>query len=385
MVISKLQYRSIEQIVESFLQQGKEGECWDFKQEWHENMPDLIKDIICFANTVHDENCYLIFGVADDLQIEGMKKERRKQADIIDAISKLTFAGDVYPKIEVETIQLAGHELDILIVFNTAKTPIYLKKSYGNMKKGCIYLRNGDRNTPDNENADITDIENLWRKRLGLTKPPFEYILDRMHNKLEWKESNGYYYNIYQPEYTIQIIQCEDHYAEFYAYTMINPVVSYELLNIIYRNTVLESYQLVALDSRRLRVPTPEMAFICHDGYSMSSEYSYRYYIKESNQYRILSFLYDPDNKDERYTFERLKNVVLIYQSLEEKDAFESFVKNNQYMVDRYLRRVDKYNGVVAGDETRTKVFRERLRLGVALNELLIDLRAKKIDMSDNI
>lgn len=81
-------------MVRSFLEKGKEGECWDFKQEWHENTADLIKDIICFANTVHDENCYIIFGVSDDLQIKGMQKPRTKQANIIDAISNLIFAGD---------------------------------------------------------------------------------------------------------------------------------------------------------------------------------------------------------------------------------------------------------------------------------------------------
>lgn len=61
--MSKFQYYSTDSLVRFFLEQGKEGDCWDFKQEWHENIKYLIKDIICFANTVHDENCYLIFGV----------------------------------------------------------------------------------------------------------------------------------------------------------------------------------------------------------------------------------------------------------------------------------------------------------------------------------
>ena len=41
----------------------------DFKQEWHEKMEDLIKDIICFANTVHDKDCFLVFGISDSYQI----------------------------------------------------------------------------------------------------------------------------------------------------------------------------------------------------------------------------------------------------------------------------------------------------------------------------
>ena len=72
--MSKFKYYSTKQLVNFFIAQGKEGECWDFKQEWHDNIADLVKDIICFANTTHDENCYLIFGVSNDLQVVGMKK-----------------------------------------------------------------------------------------------------------------------------------------------------------------------------------------------------------------------------------------------------------------------------------------------------------------------
>lgn len=91
-------------------------------------MSSLIKDIICFANTSHDENCYLIFGISDDLQITGMRQPRKKQANIINAIENLHFAGDNYPKISVETNFYNGIEIDILIIYNTDKTPIYLKK-----------------------------------------------------------------------------------------------------------------------------------------------------------------------------------------------------------------------------------------------------------------
>lgn len=364
-----------------FLEQGKEGECWDFKQEWHENTADLIKDIICFANTVHDEDCYLIFGISDDLQIKGMQKPRVKQANIIDAISNLVFAGDVYPKIEVKTIELDGHELDVLIIFNVENTPIYLKKPYGKMREGCIYLRNGDKNTPDNGNADVTDIENLWRKRLGLTKPPLEYIFDRMHNKLEWTERDECYYNIYRPEYTIQIVYGEEDYdfeAEFYAYAMTNSNASYESLKIMFQNTVLDSYQLVVLDGGRLRIPVPEWGYICHNDYGTDAKYSYKYYILESRRYRILSFLYDSQNDDARFAFMHLKDVVLIYHSHEEKLAFESFLEGHQHLVNEYFSRIDRYSYVVTGDKLKTKVYREQLRVGVALNGLLTDWRTNR-------
>lgn len=378
--MSKFQYYSTRQLVKFFLEQGKEGECWDFKQEWHFEMPTLIKDIICFANTVHDENCYIIFGVSDDLQITGMKSVRRKQADIIEAISNLFFAGDNYPKISVETISHKDVELDVLTIYNTDKTPIYLKKPYGKMREGCIYLRIEDKNTPDNSNADISDIENLWRKRLGLTKAPLDYIYDRMHNKLEWTEKDYSYYNIFKPEYTIEIVREDDDREtdEFYSYAMTNESTSFEMLNIKYQQTILDSFQIVVLDSGRLQITVPEWGFICHDEYGVNNKYSYKYYVLGSKRYRVLTFLYDQENSDERYAFDDFKDVVLFYQSEDERVAFDAYLEGHQELVDNQLKTVDRYNHISAGNENKTTVYKERLQVGVALNKLLCEWRKRK-------
>ena len=37
---------SFEELLDYLLSQGKEGEFWDFKREWHSKIEDLIKDII---------------------------------------------------------------------------------------------------------------------------------------------------------------------------------------------------------------------------------------------------------------------------------------------------------------------------------------------------
>lgn len=42
-----------------------------------------------------DEDCYLIFGISNNLHVTGMEQTRTKQADIIDALSNLMFAGDI--------------------------------------------------------------------------------------------------------------------------------------------------------------------------------------------------------------------------------------------------------------------------------------------------
>ena len=202
------------EFIDSFLLRGKEGEFWDFKQEWHDKIEDLMKDIICFSNTVHDKDCYIIFGVADDLTVTGMEKPRKKQADILDAMSNLVFAGGNSPKIYNEI------ELDVLVVYNQVKTPIFLERNYGKMIQGCIYSRVGDRNTPNGGNAKIEIIEKLWKKRFGLTKPPLEYIFCTLENKQDWiLNEEEYYYNKYRPEYRVIHEDCESKGVEdFYSY-----------------------------------------------------------------------------------------------------------------------------------------------------------------------
>ena len=255
----------IKELISYFLLQGKEGEFWDFKQEWHANIEDLLKDIICFANTSHDENCYIVFGIADDLSVTGMAGARRKQADILDAISGLVFAGDNLPSVSVESVEYNDCLLDVLVVHNTDRTPLFLKKPYGKMRQGCIYARVGDRNTPDYGNAEIDVIENLWKKRLGLTKTPLAYIFDALANKLEWAESENGYYHIYKPEFTIER---EDDIAfkrgadEFYSYAQTNESTSYYMLDVKAKGTTLERQQIVNLDSGRLSIPVPEWGLI---------------------------------------------------------------------------------------------------------------------------
>jgi len=375
----RLSDHSITNLISYFISKGKEGEWWDFKQEWHINMHDLIKDIICFANTIHDEDCYLIFGVSDDLKLTGMQQSRKKQADVIDALSNLHFAGDNIPKIDIETVNFEGTELDVLQIFDTDRTPIYLKKPYGSMRQGCIYSRNGDKNTPDNGNAEIVEIENLWRKRLGLTKPPLEYIIDRLQNKLEWNQHDDFYYNIYKPEYSIKNIDENDDVGrrvdEFYSYSQTNESTSYSMLDIMAHNTVLDSYQITNLDSGRLSIPVPEWGFLHFGDYHQDTR-AYKYYIEGSDRYRVLDFLYNPENSDERCAFDDLINVVLIYHSEEERKAFEGYVLANPKKLDSLVNASKEYEYIATESELKTSEYKKRLRTGIALNTLLKGWRA---------
>ena len=51
---------SLESKITNLINKKSEGEYWDFKEKWHKDNERLLHDILCFANTVHDEDCYLI-------------------------------------------------------------------------------------------------------------------------------------------------------------------------------------------------------------------------------------------------------------------------------------------------------------------------------------
>ncbi|MED3089731.1 AlbA family DNA-binding domain-containing protein [Bacillus toyonensis] len=166
--------------VKNLILSKSEGDYWDFKQEWHKDNERLLHDILCFVNTVHDRDCYIIIGVSDNGEIIGINEDnRRKQADILDWLSNTVFAGDNTPEVKVDTIEIEGKEIDILTIFNSYNVPYYLKSKsnkYRNIKEGYIYTRVGDKNTPINQNASIQQIEMLWKKKQDEKKKPF-YLL----------------------------------------------------------------------------------------------------------------------------------------------------------------------------------------------------------------
>lgn len=365
-------------LVKLCISRGHEGDFWDFKQEWHKDMPALIKDIICFVNTVHSENCYLIFGISDDCRVVGMKQSRYELANIIDALSKLEFVTIDVPEITLDTIVLDGIEVDVLTILNTDNTPIYLRKPYGKMHPGCIYLRKGDRNTPDNSNALFGDIEMLWKKRFRLTKPPLEYIKNHLNNPLEWNETQDCYYNIFRPEYVLEHVYDEsdrDLRAEFYAYAMTNEHVVYSSMVVKCSGTIVDNYQIVALDGGRYTTPTPEWGFLGKRLTENGPEFSYKYFLKDSFRYSLHSFMYHEENGEERYAHDDLMDIVLLFDSVDEKNEFERYV---EYHIQNLRDRVDaqnEYSYVRADSEAETRFIIHRLRTARVLQSILKEYR----------
>lgn len=248
------------------------------------------------------------------------------------------------------------------------------------MKPGCIYTRIGDKNTPNDSNAEYYEIELLWKKRFGLIKPPLEFIYDSLQNKLNWKEYECDWYHIYKPEYVIHTYSEDNDFPnnppryEFYSYSQVNESTSFMLLDIIANRTVLESYQIVCLDSGRLTIPVPKWGFIKQTPYS-HDKISYKYYSKKTKRFTLLEFMYNSKNSEERYAFNHLMNVVLIFESEDERIDFEDYVTYNINNFKKRLSKIERYNHIETDSERQTEAYIKQLNTGYLLNEMLKEYR----------
>lgn len=105
--------------IRELINTGREDDWWDFKERHHEDKATLLHDIICLANNRADRDAYLIFGIQDKtFNIIGVEDDpnRRNQQNIVDFLSSKSFAGQTRPRVEVRTILLDSHEIDVFIV-----------------------------------------------------------------------------------------------------------------------------------------------------------------------------------------------------------------------------------------------------------------------------
>lgn len=366
-----------------------EGDYWDYKQEWHSDNGKLLHDILCFANTVHNEDCYIIIGVADNGEIIGLSEDspnRKNQENMLTLLHSTVFAGDLTPSISLETIKIRDKEVDILTIHNSFNVPYYLKfvsKKSNGLQFGYIYSRNGDRNTPISENSSMSQIELLWKKRLGLLNPPLQQIVSRLKNKIEWEQVEDTYYNIYNPDFKlVKESDMEDRRHDnrpFYAYNQYNESTSFSTLKILCKETVLKQFEIVVLDSGRYSTPAPEWGFIHDPIHRTQSLFSYRYMLKDSIDFAIQQFLYDEENHEQEAAKGRLDEVVLYFDTKEEQELFHQTIESAPEIVNQYIEdaKLGSYP-ISSNNKLEIKDATNKLITSFAFNRFLYDYRRRQ-------
>ncbi len=386
-----MKYTDIElkEIIIKLVNSRCEGDFWDFKEKWHKNIEDLIKDIVCFCNTVHYNDCFIIFGISDNYEIKGIAEDpnRRTQACILDTLSSIQFANNRSPDVELKSIRISSErkicDIDVIIINNIDSTPIYLDRQYGKMRKGCIYTRTGDKNTPDNGNANYAQIRDLWKKQFNLLRTDLDYVYAELNNKNNWVYCEEHYYHKFRPELTIE---CQFNYAdsrdstEFYSYTQCNPTTTFGKLKIKLNETTIYARQIVSLDSGQLLVPVPEWEFVNNKDNTSHESIAFKYYCKGTLLYRLLEFLYDSKNSEEETAFKRFEKVILFFEDEEEKDNFVYGVSCRFDQILELSGKSKEFTHIKSSfsNSKQQENYLKILRLGVILKEKLEIFRTQK-------
>ena len=137
----------MQNLLRELLAKQHEGLWWDFKQKFHDDLLDMLYDIICLANVIHDGERYIIFGVSDQYEIAGLDPNNKNytQADIINYLRQQPFAENNIPQIKLDTFVYKEKNLAILTVSNERLKPYYLTKEIKSKQKliraGSVYSR----------------------------------------------------------------------------------------------------------------------------------------------------------------------------------------------------------------------------------------------------
>ncbi|NLK72769.1 MAG: ATP-binding protein [Clostridiales bacterium] len=324
---------NISELVKGLLESRREDDWWDFKREHHHDKAKLVHDIICMANSRANRDAYIIFGIEDEtFNVIGVEHdtERRTQQNIVDILRSIRFAGGVRPRIEMRTIKIQKHDIDVLIVKNTNTVPYYLEKEYQDgriMGKKIspfhIYTRVVDTNTPIDHNADINDVEYLWRKRFGLDRSPKERLMLLLDEKNKWIFDWGnktYAYHIDYPEFKIErngeFVPGWWPAAAFYS----NPKMYLSPLKIFFHNTIIYETELWSFDEFRKYLPKSENHVV-----EAKRDLWYSYYLLDSIEGKLLQLFtggsLDISSREPNY------HQILIFENKQKKSEFNQYLK----------------------------------------------------------
>lgn len=363
----------------SLIESRREDEYWDFKECHHSNKAKLLHDIICMANNRSTHDGYIIFGIQDKTyKIIGVEDDnkRRNQQIIIDFIKSKKFSMDIRPKIQLVSLCMHGHEIDVLIVYNTLETPYYITSNYQDqgsiVKANHIYTRVGDSNTAIDKSADGIHVEYLWKKRFGIHLSPFEKVKLLLKSKSDWLAAETTIYNITNPEYTLRkTTNYEMDRYDFYSYAMTNNQTYYGHITVNYFGTELHKEPTVLLDGGRYLSTVPKRGTISLDKSPHNFE-SFRYFIKDHISYTLHRFLLEEDNSEAKYAHSSFHEIVLLFESETEKNSFIHYVEGQLDVLENFITNDKQSYDYIDLENLEKKVFIRDLKVAKALKKIQV-------------
>lgn len=320
----------IQKIVEDLRLLGREGGYWDFKKEWHKNKAELLIDIICMANNMENHDAYIIIGIDNAVRVVGVENDhnRKKLNQLSEFIAGKYFA--VYtPIIDMQTIEIETHQIDVIIIRNTNKTPYYLEKDFSESGKiatqGKVYIRLNDRKAGVDSAAPYSCIEYLWKKRFGINLSIMQkwmLLLDDIDKwKFDWGNKTYGYHEDY-PEFRMQL---EGAFANGWwpcAAFYTHPVMHFCQLNLMYHNTVIYETEIWSFDQFGKFLPKATN-FVPEE----FPDFCYSFYDLTSIEGKLFT-VFTKGTNDISSRFDN-RNQLLIFNNMDDKADFDQYLSSN--------------------------------------------------------
>lgn len=376
----------------------REDDHHDFKEKWYSSeennskKAEMLKDIFSFVNTVHDDDCYLIFGVTDRTrEIVGIENDenRYNTQQVTDWLSNLPIEPEI-PKVRVETLSVKGHEVDVMIIKNTDRVPTFLKtckkgKGFGShpIGPGQVFTRREDTNTSINGTADYNQLTELLKKQLGLNLP----IEERFKNVLQdWKNWSYYEHSdgtgiqyLLDPDFKVvftdrNIDRSFDANAESYSLSQIRVDISWEFAQLKYKTDTIKEINVINLDGARFKAVVPDIGSISNYGKALF----YDCYKVNSLEYRLeelINKMGSAISPDSGALYDFMKSIVL-YRNNEHQKEVEQYLCNIWSVV----------NTSTEPDAEEISIYKSKLKTDVPrdsdeLSDSAIEQMAKRINV----
>lgn len=348
---SKMQNEQmLQEKIENLLDKGYEGGYWDYKSDYPATNEDKLHDIICMANNLEDTDAYLIYGVNDDGTVCGIENSNKRctSADIIKFLRDKPFAGGYIPQVEMHTLQVGKHEIDVLIIKRGKHTPYYLQEEFGRtpqiskrVRAGAIYTRTADINTPKEKTASIEHTEYLWRKHFGYDLRPSKRIELLLEDYGGWSEANWdscrQKYHLDYPEFKIVVGESKDG-KETLSYFYDDERMPWAELRLEYLSTSLYETELWYMDLGRCIIPKPEWKYMLGKGL-------YYYFLKDSVNGKLLGLF--SNGKYECNNRSGIEMPIMIFDDDNERSSFEEWFMNIDKKFLEKMREKIKQNAIM--------------------------------------
>lgn len=309
---------TLKNTINELIEQRREGDYWDFKEEFHKDSSELVHDVMCLANNKFNQDAYLIFGVSDNYEVIGIIDDTWNQDRVIQILETADFAGGNIPYVTLHDLTIREATIKVLTIARSDNVPFYLwRDSYKKVKvknqrpnkvtvsrAGVVYARNGSKNTDKDKTPSVSHLEKLWKIRFGISLRPADRFIRYLKDYDNWHvNSDGVHHYMPQPEFSISFTDINrihnnpPDYVDVDVDEHIFDNTTYRYCVFNYHGSELYRCEVAVFDDGRDKLikPTPGWRFIdipydIPELRDRRDNIPYRYYIKNTMEYALYEY-----------------------------------------------------------------------------------------------